>query len=176
MKERKGQDLVIEALATLKKSTDDFVYLLVGDGEMKTVWQAHAEKFGVSDNVVFVGALDGEELVRYFHACDMYVHTPRVIYYNFEGFGIVYLEAGACGKPSIAADAGGVADAVVQNETGFIVPDGDVAHIADKMLQLLRDGALRQTMGDAGREYARKHDWAPIVDEFLKLYSAVLHG
>ncbi len=174
LKERKGQDLVIEALATLKKSTEDFVYLLVGDGEMKAAWKAHAEKFGVSDKVVFVGALDGEELVRYFHACDVYVHTPRVIYYNFEGFGIVYLEAGACGKPSIAAAAGGVADAVVQGETGFIVPDGATEAIAAKMLQLMRDSALRQKMGDAGREYARRHDWATIVGEFLKLYSAVL--
>lgn len=176
LKERKGQDLVIEALAKLRKSTEDFIYLLVGDGEMKAAWEAHAEKFGVSDKVVFVGALDGEELVRYFHACDVYVHTPRVIYYNFEGFGIVYLEAGACGKPSIATDAGGVADAVVQNKTGFIVPDGDVGQIAAKMLQLSRDGALRTEMGAAGREYARNHDWAIIVGEFLKLYSGLLHG
>jgi phosphatidylinositol alpha-1,6-mannosyltransferase len=125
LKERKGQDLTIEALGILKKSYKDFVYILVGVGEWKSVLEAKARECGVVDQVVFAGSHDSDALVQYFHACDVYVHTPKVVRYNFEGFGIVYLEAGACGKPSVATDAGGVADAVLDGKTGIILKDGD---------------------------------------------------
>jgi phosphatidyl-myo-inositol dimannoside synthase len=174
LKERKGQDLVIEALGILKKSTEDFVYLLVGDGEWKSVLVDCAKKHGVEDKVVFVGAKDGEELVKYFHACDVYVHTPKVVHYNFEGFGIVYLEAGACGKPSVATDAGGVGDAVENGRTGYIVGDGDAEAIADRLHLLMRDDDIRARLGAAGREYARRHNWHLIVRQFGRLYAKML--
>ena len=174
LKERKGQDLTIESLGILKKSFSDFVYLLVGDGEMKSVWEAKARECGVADKVFFLGSKDGEELVRYFHACDVYVHTPKVVHYNFEGFGIVYLEAGACGKPSVATDAGGVADAVVEGETGIIVPDNDKEAVAKALLQLCTDELLRSRLGAAGKEYARGHDWALIARRFLAIYNEVV--
>lgn len=175
LKERKGQDLTIESLGILKKSFDDFVYLLVGDGEMKSLWEAKARECGVADKVFFLGSKDGEELVQYFHACDVYVHTPKVVHYNFEGFGIVYLEAGACGKPSVATDAGGVADAVVDGETGLILPDNDKEAIAKALLKLCTDEPLRQRLGAAGKEYARGHDWATIVRRYKALYIEVSH-
>lgn len=174
LKQRKGQDLTIEALVLLKQSFNDFVYVLVGDGEWKSVLQAKAKEYGVEDKVVFVGSKDGAELVRYFHACDVYVHTPKVVHYNFEGFGIVYLEAGACGKPSIATDAGGVADAVVDRKTGFILPDGDAKGIADKLLELSKKKELRMKMGEDGKRYAREHDWKLVVQRFVKLYQEMI--
>lgn len=174
LKERKGQDLVIEALGKMRPSFDTFVYLLVGDGEWKETLQAKAKECGVEDKVVFVGAVEGAELVRYFHACDIYVHTPRVAYYNFEGFGIVYLEAGASGKPCLATDAGGVADAVRSGKTGYIVADGDTDAIADRLLLLSRDNTIRARLGLGGREYAKQHDWPIIVRKFQKLYDEIL--
>jgi glycosyltransferase involved in cell wall biosynthesis len=175
LKERKGQDLVIESLALLKKSYDNFVYLLVGSGNWEGVLRNKVRELGLEGHVVFAGQKDGAELVNYFHACDIYVHTPRVANLNFEGFGIVYLEAGACGKPSIATRAGGVEDAIVEGETGIIVDDGDVAGIADALLQLSNDTALRERLGAAGKEYARGHDWATIVRRFKALYLEISH-
>ena len=70
--------------------------------------------------VEFAGRKSGDELVSYFQLCDIYVHTPKVVDLKFEGFGIVYLEASACGKPIVATDAGGVRDAVIDGETGLI--------------------------------------------------------
>lgn len=171
LKERKGQDLVIEALAKLRPNFDNFVYLLVGDGEWKSALLATAKECQVEDKVVFVGSIDGQQLVEYFHACDIYVHTPRVAFYNFEGFGIVYLEAGACGKPSLATDAGGVADAVLNGRTGYIVGDGDTDAIADRLLLLSKDPTIRARFGEAGREYAKQHDWARIARKFMGYYS-----
>jgi phosphatidylinositol alpha-1,6-mannosyltransferase len=173
LKQRKGQDLVFEALVELKKSYTDFVYLLVGAGEWGSVLEAKAKELGVSEHVHFLGAKDGSELVRYFHACDVYVHTPKVVHFNFEGFGIVYLEAGACGKPSIATDAGGVADAVVDGKTGFIVPDGDTKAIADRLLKVSKDTALRTRMGEEGKKYAKEHDWSLVVRRFVDLYLSI---
>lgn len=174
LKERKGQDLVIEALAKLRPDFDTFVYLMVGEGEWRSALEAKVKECKVEDKVVFVGSLDGEELVKYFYACDIYVHTPRVAYYNFEGFGIVYLEAGACGKPVVATDAGGVGDAVVNGKTGYIVGEGDTDAIADRLLVLSKDHTIRARLGAAGKEYAREHDWKIIVKKFIGLYKEIL--
>lgn len=174
LKERKGQDLVIRALAQAKQYLPPFVYVIVGDGPMRSAWNALAQECGIADSVVFAGAKGSDELVAYFQACDLYVHTPRVVNYNFEGFGIVYLEAGACGKPSVATDAGGVANAVQNGETGIILPDGDVDGIADAVKKILGDPVLAERLGSAAREYARKHDWPLIVDQFQNLYASIL--
>ncbi len=174
LKERKGQDLVIESLQILKKSYQDFVYILVGAGEWKSVLEAKAKECGVDSHVVFAGSQDSDALVAYFHACDVYVHTPKVVNYNFEGFGIVYLEAGACSKPSVATDAGGVADAVIDGETGVILKDGDTEGIAAALLKFSRDPLYRKRLGDAGKEYARGHDWSLIARRYMGYYLEIL--
>ncbi len=173
LKERKGQDLVIESLAIVKKSYKDFIYILVGAGEFRSVLEAKAKECGVSDQVVFAGSQDSSALVTYFHACDVYVHTPKVVHYNFEGFGIVYLEAGACGKPSVATNSGGVADAVIDGETGIILQDGDTEGVAGALLELSTNAVLRKKMGESGQAYAKGHDWSLIARRYLGYYREV---
>ncbi|MBM3231156.1 glycosyltransferase family 4 protein [Candidatus Peregrinibacteria bacterium] len=170
LKERKGQDLVLQALQQIRSRRNDVVYVLVGEGNWKQGLQRMAADLGVGDAVHFVGNKTGDELVAYFQACDLYVHTPKVVDLNFEGFGIVYLEAGACGKPSVATDAGGVRDAVVHGETGVVINDGDVTGIASAVLDLLDHPDRIATLGSAARQYAEKHDWALIAKSFMDLY------
>ncbi|MBM3231733.1 glycosyltransferase family 4 protein, partial [Candidatus Peregrinibacteria bacterium] len=93
---------------------------------------------------------------------------------KFEGFGIVYLEASACGKPIVATDAGGIRDAVVENETGLIVPDGDVPGITRSVLRLLDDEALAKKLGERGRSYAKENDWNVIAKKFIELYKKAI--
>lgn len=176
LKERKGQDLVLKALAGLRKSFDQFVYLIVGRGEWEKTLRGLAAGLGLKDHVHFLGSKEGAELVELFHSCDIYVHTPRVRNLNFEGFGIVYLEAGACGRPVVATDAGGVTDAVRQEETGIIAADLDVAGIENALKRLCSDPELRKKMGDAGRAYAQAHDWSILTDQFLALYRDMTHA
>ncbi|MBI1812560.1 glycosyltransferase family 4 protein [Candidatus Peregrinibacteria bacterium] len=173
---RKGHDLVLRALPSLVQSHLNLLYLIIGEGNARAGLEALARELGVRDHVAFLGYKTGDELVAHFHVCDVYVHTPRVTGLKFEGFGIVYLEASASGKPIVATDAGGVHDAVVDGSTGFVVRDGDVPAIASSIERLLTDGALRASMGERGRRYAEEHDWASIAAHFEELYDAILHG
>lgn len=172
---RKGHDLVLRALATLIKDHPDLLYLVVGEGSGRQGLEQIAKELGVRGSVEFVGRKTGDELVSYFHLCDIYVHTPKVVDLKFEGFGIVYLEASACGKPIVATDAGGVRDAVLDGETGIIVGDGDISGIARAILTLLGDPDRARSMGEKGRKYAEKHRWSSIVEQFEALYRCI-HG
>lgn len=170
---RKGHDLVLYALAKIMESRNDIVYVIVGDGNAKTSLQELATELGVSENVDFVGRKSGGDLVAYFKACDIYVHTPKVIDKKFEGFGIVYLEASACGKPIVATDAGGIRDAVINDKTGLIAEDGDINGISKSILTLLENEELAKHMGNAGLQYAKDHDWGKIALSYQNLYQRV---
>lgn len=169
---RKGQDLVLHALAKLKRH--DLAYIIVGDGNTKESLQEMSHRLGVDHQVNFVGRKSGEELVAYFQACDIYVHTPRVTGLKFEGFGIVYLEASACGKPIVATDAGGIRDAVLDNKTGLIASDEDIDGIAAHIMTLTDDAVLAKKLGKAGKVYAARHDWKTIADQYITLYERSL--
>lgn len=170
LKPRKGQDLVIKALPQIAIAIPEIIYIIVGDGQWKEYLYQLAVEKGVVDRVVFTGALEGEDLVRYFHLSDIYVHTPRVVNLNFEGFGIVYLEASACKKPIVATDAGGVRDAIIAGKTGLIVPAEDVNGIALSIIRILTDKKFADQLGGAGYHYAMDHDWSEITKQFISLY------
>lgn len=172
LKPRKGQDIVIRALGLLNDRRD-IQYVMVGVGKMQDSYRALASELGVSDRVTFVGAVEGEELVRYFHACDIYIHTPVLSDWQFEGFGIVYLEASACRKPIIASDSGGVRDAVIADETGVIVPESDERATAHAITTLLDDPALMQRLGERGYDYAASHTWQSYIEQISNYYDEV---
>lgn len=167
---RKGQDLVIRALPQVIQSHPNVQYVMVGDGNARSGLESLASELGVRDHVTFAGRKSGDELVSYFHACDVYVHTPKVIDLKFEGFGIVYLEASACGKPIVATDAGGIRDAVLDEETGLIADDGDIEGVAERIVRILDDVDLGKRLGESGRKYAAENDWGYIAQQFQKLY------
>lgn len=179
LKPRKGHDVVLRALGELKKKRDDFQYLIVGaDNEGRDEYTASlrtiVKENNLGNNVTFVGNVPDVDLVRYFHSSYLYIHTPKRVHWNFEGFGIVYLEAGACRKPAVAADSGGIRDAVVDGKTGIVVPEGDYHATAQAIEKFLDNPALAMEMGNAGYEYAKKHDWKVIVEEFIDLYKDLL--
>lgn len=174
LKSRKGQDIVIKALAKVKKEYNNFCYIIVGDGAWMKDLKLLVENLGLNENVFFAGSLTGDKLVKYFQFCDIYVHTPRNKNWHFEGFGIVYLEASACGKSIIAADSGGIKDAVIENKTGLIVPEEDVNATACAILKLIQNNQLAETLGKNGLEYSRQHDWSLIVLKFLNIYNKLL--
>ena len=167
---RKGQDLIIKALPKIKIKYPDIKYLIVGGGRQESFLKQLAKDYNVEDNVELLGRVSDKELIEYYHLCDIYVHTPRVINLSFEGFGIVYLEVSACNKPIVASDAGGIRDAVVDGKTGLIAKDENIDDIADKINYLLSNEGLRRKMGEDGKQYAREHDWSIISDKFIDKY------
>ncbi len=167
---RKGHDLTLRALKLVTQKRRDVRYVMVGEGNGRPQLEALVHELGLESFVEFAGRKSGDDLVRHYQAADIYVHTPKVVDLKFEGFGIVYLEASACGKPIVATDAGGVRDAVLDGETGFVAPDGDVPGVADRILQLMENADLRRRMGESGRQYAKKNDWTSIAEKFIALY------
>jgi phosphatidylinositol alpha-1,6-mannosyltransferase len=158
LQRRKGHDLAIEAVAQLRADYAGLRYVIVGDGAERANLEALARSLGVGDRVVFAGELPDEEIPACYAACDLFVMPNRVDDLDLEGFGIVFLEAAATGKPTIGGASGGVPEAIQDGVTGFLVGGLDVSELAGRIRMLADSPALRARLGGAGRERAR-HDF-----------------
>ncbi|MFF3563120.1 glycosyltransferase family 4 protein [Streptomyces sp. NPDC002574] len=152
---RKGQDTLILALPRILAVQPDAVLLVVGGGPYANELKRLAAETGVTDSVVFTGAVPWEELPAHFGAGDVFAMPCRTRRrgLDVEGLGIVYLEASATGLPVVAGDSGGAPDAVLDGETGWVVRGGVPEDAADRILALLGDAELRQRMGERGRKW-----------------------
>ncbi len=141
----KGVDSVIESLASVVASVGAVDYRIVGGGDDLARLRALAERLGVSDYVTFTGELSNEQLRDLYKSCSLFVMPSEA-----EGFGIVFLEAMAYGKPVIGGAHGGTPSVVKQDETGLLVERKDVAGIAQAIIRILKDDDLRSRLGRAG--------------------------
>ena len=135
------------------------VYQMVGVGESsyRTEIEAACRAGGV--RCEFLGGVDDGALAGIYAHCTLYAQASQTLGRSVEGFGISFLEAGFYGKPSAAFLSGGVAEAVVDGQTGLLVPEGDLDALASAIGRLLDDPALRARMGVAGREHALGLRW-----------------
>jgi len=148
---RKGVDTVIKALASLDSETKSKIcYLVAGTGEADYYLKELAALKEVK--VTFVGEVSDLEKWSFLDLCDIFVMPSRSINGDFEGFGIVYLEANLYGKPVIAGRSGGVSDAVIDKETGLLVDPEKVEAVAAAIKFLVNNPEERQRLGKAGRE------------------------
>jgi len=152
MQRRKGQDMVIQALPRIRQNMPQVKYVLVGTGEELASLTTLARELGVHDSVVFAGNVLDQELAAYYAACDVFIMPNRQIDSDIEGFGIVYLEAGAAGKPVIGGKSGGTDDAIVDGVTGIRVDGNSSVEIADAVVDLLSAPDRAKTMGQRGRQ------------------------
>lgn len=148
---RKGHRLVLAALPTILKRAPDTVYLVVGEGEMRPELEREIEQRGLSRNVILAGACMDEELPHFYDACDVFLLPNTQQGSLVEGFGIVYLEAGARGKPVIGCRNAGVPEAVVDGVTGCLIDRFDAGLLADAVLNLLTDRDRADRLGREGR-------------------------
>jgi phosphatidylinositol alpha-1,6-mannosyltransferase len=152
LQRRKGFDNVIRSLPTLLEQGLDVEYALIGIGEDQDYLQGLAGELDVADRVHFLGHVSYENLPRWYNTCDLFAMPNRDINGDSEGFGLVFLEAAASGKPVVAGKAGGTGSAVVEGVTGLRVDGENAAGIAAALRQLLSDPAESARMGDAGRQ------------------------
>jgi phosphatidylinositol alpha-1,6-mannosyltransferase len=152
---RKGQDRLIRALPQIQQAVPDAVLLLVGGGPSRQRLERLARQVGVERDVVLAGSVPFDELAAHYDAGDVFAMPCRTRNrgLDVEGLGIVYLEASATGKPVVAGDSGGAPDAVLNGETGFVVPGLDVRGVARRVSELLSDPALAARMGGQGRAW-----------------------
>jgi phosphatidylinositol alpha-1,6-mannosyltransferase len=154
LQRRKGHDLVIDALATIRDPHRSFRYVIIGDGEERTRLEELVRGHSLESRVTFVGKVGPDALPAYYAAADIFVHPNRTEAGDFEGFGIVFLEAAAAGLPVIAGDSGGAPEAVADGQTGMLVSGTDVEELRRAILALADDRELRMSFGRAGRERA----------------------
>jgi phosphatidylinositol alpha-1,6-mannosyltransferase len=150
---KKGIDTTIKAFAKVLKRHPSSRYVIVGDGEQKEELQQLAINLGIADSVQFAGSIPHHhpDLIHYYNACDVFVHPSKTEKFNVEGFGIVFLEANACGKPVIGSLSGGIPNAVVDGETGILVKERDPEDLAAAINKLLDHPDLAAQMGTKGR-------------------------
>lgn len=170
MQKRKGFDQVLAALRTLLDNGHDVHYALIGIGEQTDELKAQARSLGVEERTHFLGHVSPADLPRWYNACTVFAMPNREVDGDTEGFGMVFLEAGACGKPCVAGLAGGTGSAVEDNVTGIRVNGTSVSDIANALGRLLSDSSLAQAMGKAALERARhRHSWQSVAEQTLAI-------
>jgi phosphatidylinositol alpha-1,6-mannosyltransferase len=163
---RKGFDQVIRAIPELVKQGIDAHYALIGIGEDWDYLSELAKELGVSERLHLLGHVSPEDLPRWYNACDVFVMANREINGDTEGFGMVFLEAAACGKPAIAGDAGGTGAAVVDGETGFRVDGNCVAAVSTALLAVLNNTNLAAHMASTGLARAQtEFSWDSVAEK-----------
>jgi phosphatidylinositol alpha-1,6-mannosyltransferase len=143
----KGADTLISVLLRVLRTAPDVVLVLIGDGEDRPSLEQLAREGGVADRTRFLHRPTQEELFACYAHCDVFALPSRG-----EGFGLVFLEAMAHGKPVIGGAHGGTPDIVEDGVTGLLVPHGDAEILAGALESLLSDPARAYTMGERGRE------------------------
>jgi phosphatidylinositol alpha-1,6-mannosyltransferase len=174
VKPRKGVHVTLEAAAIARRLHPNLRLVVAGPCDRSSGYVAQlgrqAEHLGMRDAFHLLGAVPFRELVAWYRAADAFALLPVSDHKAFEGLGLVYLEAGAAGTPSIGTDGSGAAEAILDGRTGFVVRQNDPEAAAAALLRLLNDDALRARMGDAARERARTLSWTRLAAELADRY------
>ncbi len=169
---RKGQDTLIRAWPQVKKAVPDAALLIGSGGPYRKDLERIAREADVERDVIFTGRLAWADLPLYFALGDVFAMPCRTrrAGLDVEGLGIVYLEASATGLPVVTGDSGGAPDAVIEGETGYVVPGRDVELTARRVAELLADPGLSAKLGGAGRAWVeRRWQWSTIRERFNAL-------
>jgi D-inositol-3-phosphate glycosyltransferase len=177
----KGIDTLLRAMALVVPEIpcwqEEVSVIIIGGAPGAGVEKANAElarletlraDLGIQELVTFQGAQDQDTLVYYYSAADVVVMPS-----HYESFGMVALEAMACGTPVVASKVGGLAYSVQDGQTGFLVPERDQEAMAAKIRLLLCEGDLRQQLGQQAAHWAQNYGWPAIADRILALYEQV---
>jgi phosphatidylinositol alpha-1,6-mannosyltransferase len=159
---RKGQDVLIRGMEFVRTLAPDAVLVIAGDGPHRPTLEGLAGE-APAGSVLFAGEVPDDELPAHYAACDVFAMPCRSRWggLEVEGFGIVFLEAAAAGKASVAGRSGGAGEAVVDEETGLLVEGEEPKAAALAVAQLLTDPARSSAMGAAGRERVeREFTWS----------------
>lgn len=168
--ERKGQDMVIKSLPEVLKRVPETAYVIVGYGPYLDQLKELTKKLKLQDKVIFTGALDNKTLLSFYKLCDVFIMPSRPVKNDFEGFGIVFLEASFFAKPVIGGKSGGVEDAIIDNQTGLLVNPSDKNKISQSIIKLLTNENLAKKMGEEGKKRVEKEfNWQILIKKLEKI-------
>ena len=162
--QRKGQMNVIEALPVLLNHFPSIHYHIVGKPSERIRMEKKAQELGVASHVTFHGMVSREELMEKLHGSDIKAmlsdHTPSG---SFEGFGIAVLEANIFGVPAIGSSNSGIADAIDQGKTGFLIDQKNSSELAEAIEKIMSHYSEFST---SARDWAKKHDWSTLIQSY----------
>ncbi len=158
----KGQELLLQAASLIRNRVPNVQFLCIGEGPSRSALESQARVLDLNSNIVFTGFRD--KVPELLQGIDIFVLPSRA-----EAFPLALLEAMAAGKPVVAADVGGVREAVVEGETGYLCEPGDVQRMAARIVSLLGNAELRAQMGACGRarvaaEFTLDRTWQKTLD------------
>lgn len=171
LQKRKGQDMLIRALPQIREAVPDVLYSIVGHGAERESLEQLAAELNVQNHVEFRGETTDAELANCYRQCDLFALPNREIDGDIEGFGMVLLEAQACGKPVLAGDSGGTAETMTPGETGIVVDCTKPEPLAQAVCELLTDEKRREEMGRAARRWVVEHfDWSSLAEQAAEMF------
>lgn len=170
---RKNVDSVLRALSKLKERYN-FTYTIVGDGYLRNELEKLSINLGINDRVEFKGFIPHDEIKNLFMISDLFVLASSISADSHEGFGIVYLEANACGTPVLAARLAGAIEAVDDGVSGLLVDKTDEESIYIALEKIL-SGKV-QFDSKLCRRFAQKFTWSNVVKHTLQYYESALHS
>ena len=176
---RKGHDRVLRALPSVVRQIPDVLYLIAGRGEEEARLRALVAELGLEHYAVFAGYVKQEVLPALYCACDLFVMPSfeRESGVDYEGFGIVFSEANACGLPVIGGRSGGMTDAVIDGETGLLVDPHNVDAIASAIIRLLANRELSRRLGENGRRRVKQElSWEKVGERLVKVLGVVMRN
>lgn len=168
----KGLNYLLEAFAGAIRINSDLILLIVGDGALRPQYELLAKRIGVYGKTIWAGSVDNVDLPDYYAASDMLVLSSIN---RLEAFGIVLLEAMACGKPVICTDLAGVRDKVVEHNTGIVVKPKNVRALRDAILKLADNFELCKEFGENGRKAVEStFIHSQIANKVFSVYEEIL--
>ena len=170
---QKGPDILLKAMPEILTNIPGAKLVFVGGGMMGGELERMCKKLNVEKYVKFAGFVEESLKPLYYKAANVFC-LPSMM--STESFGIVNLEAMACGVPIVASKIGGVPDVVKDGENGLLVPPGDSEALADAIIYLLENENLRREMGNNGRKKVEDYSWKRIAEETEKVYKGVMNG
>ena len=167
----KGIDTLLNAVPIIRKKILNLCLYIAGSGPEENKLKELVKELNIEENVNFLGYVSEIEKYSYYKSADVCVF-PSI----YEPFGIVLLEAMACGKPVVASNVGGIPFVVEEGKTGLLFESGNVEDLADKIMTILKNEKLREKMGEAGRERAKEFTWDKIAERTVEVYKEILKG
>lgn len=156
---RKGHDKVLSALPVLTRIFPDLLYVIAGDGPEKEALIYLTKKAKLANHVLFTGEVEDQIINALYWSCDVFIIANRDLPKDVEGFGMVFLEAGAAQKPVIGGGSGGAVEAIQDQVTGFLINPEHPHEIVECIQDLLNQPDLAANMGNKGRQWAESFLW-----------------
>jgi phosphatidylinositol alpha-1,6-mannosyltransferase len=166
LQRRKGHDTVIAALPDVRRAVPNVRYVVAGDGPERQALEQQSRDAGVAEITHFAGSVSESDLPAYYQAADIFVMPNRTDGVDFEGFGMVFLEAAATGIAVVGGRSGGVPETMIEGQTGRLVDGGSPSELAAALIELARSPERRECFGRSGREWAvANFSWTRASDQ-----------